>query len=76
MHLLDLLSALKVLSVQVYNGLAYQKSEYIMSNFLDRNACWYAICQTLANCERPVQGARKLTGENLKPVWAEFSTLS
>jgi hypothetical protein len=22
------------------------------------------------------RGARKLTGENLKPVWAEFSTLS
>ncbi len=21
-------------------------------------------------------GARKITGENLKPVWAEFSTLS
>jgi hypothetical protein len=23
-----------------------------------------------------VQGARKLMGDNLKPVWAEFSTLS
>ncbi len=22
------------------------------------------------------RGARKLTGENLKPLWAEFSTLS
>ncbi len=24
----------------------------------------------------PQQGAQKLTGENLKVVWAEFSTLS
>jgi hypothetical protein len=23
-----------------------------------------------------MRGARKLTGENLKPVWAEFSTIS
>jgi hypothetical protein len=33
-------------------------------------------CKDELFCDEFQQGARKLTGENLKVVWAEFSTLS
>ncbi len=35
----------------------------------------FLLLESLLNI-RPERGVRKLTGENLKLVWAEFSTLS
>ncbi len=39
----------------------------------DFNPLWVCQIQLMLN---PCRGVRKLTGENLKVVWAEFSTLS
>ncbi len=49
------------------------KNKRIFGQNKQQSECIKTVSKHLFKCDR---GARKLTGENLKLVWAEFSTLS